>query len=304
VPSKILDPDVLAKVGRLDLQAKFIVEGFLSGMHRSPFKGFSVEFAQHRGYVPGDDLKHLDWKVWGKNERYYIKQYEAETNLVCTLIVDTSTSMRYVGEAAHNKLSKGGWAKLAAAALAYMVLNQSDAVALATFSDQLDEWLSKSSNRRNLHRICETLEKAPEKKRTSIGDALMTVAERTTRRGIVVLISDLFDDVNKVLKGLQRLRHTGHEVVVVQILDYDEKELPFDGMIQFKGLEAPDIALCHPRSIKKAYQDELNKHLSAVRAACQRNNIDYVLADTRTPVDVVLTAYMARREHAAMTGGR
>jgi uncharacterized protein (DUF58 family) len=304
MPSKILDPDVLAKVGRLDLQAKFIVEGFLSGMHRSPFKGFSVEFAQHRGYVPGDDLKHLDWKVWGKSERYYIKQYEAETNLVCTLVTDTSASMRYVGEAAHNKRSKGDWAKLATAALAYLVLAQSDAVALATFSDKLDEWLPKSSRKDNLHRICDILEKAPEKKRTSIGDALQTVAERTLRRGIVVVFSDLFDDVGKLLKGLQRLRHTGHEVVVVQVLDHDEMELPFEGMVQFKGLEGSDIALCHPRSIKKAYQDELHKHLTAVKAACQRNNIDYVPVDTRTPVDVVLTAYMARREHAAAAGGR
>lgn len=304
MPSSILNPDVLAKVGRLDLQAKFIVEGFLSGMHRSPFKGFSVEFAQHRGYVPGDDLKHLDWKVWGKSERYYIKQYEAETNLVCTLVVDTSTSMRYVGSKAHGRLSKGAWAKLAAASLAYMVLSQSDAVALATFSDQLDGWLAKSSSRNNLHRICDTLEKAPEKTKTSIGDALQTVAERTPRRGIVVVISDLFDDVGKLLKGMQRLRHAGHEVVVVQVLDHDELDLPFEGMVQFKGLEGTDLAICHPRSIRKAYQDELNKHLTAVKVACQRNNIDYVQADTRTSVDVVLTAYMARREHAAATGGR
>jgi len=304
MPSKILDPDVLAKVGRLDLQAKFIVEGFLSGMHRSPFKGFSVEFAQHRGYVPGDDLKHLDWKVWGKSERYYIKQYEAETNLVCTLVVDTSASMRYVGATAHNKLSKGAWANLATAALAYMVLSQSDAVALATFSDKVDEWLPKSSRKDNLHRICDSLEKAPQRQRTSIGDALQTVAERTLRRGIIVVMSDLFDDVTKLLKGLQRLRHTGHEVVVVQVLDHDEMELPFEGMVQFKGLEGAAIALCHPRSIKKAYQEELHKHLTAVKAACQRNNIDYVQVDTRTPVDVVLTAYMARREHAAASGGR
>ncbi|MEK7414970.1 MAG: DUF58 domain-containing protein [Planctomycetota bacterium] len=304
MPSNILDPDVLAKVGRLDLQAKFIVEGFLSGMHRSPFKGISVEFAQHRGYVPGDDLKHIDWKVWGKSERYYIKQYEAETNLVCTIVVDTSTSMRYVGDKAHNRLSKGAWAKLAAAALSYLVLSQSDAVALATFSDGLDEWLPKSSNRNNLHRICDILEKAPEKQRTSIGDALQTVAERMPRRGIVMVFSDLFDDVNTLLKGLQRLRHTGHEVVVVQILDPDELDIPFEGMIQFKGLEGTDMALCHPRSIKKAYQEEVHKHLTAVKAACRRNNIDFVSADTRTAVDMVLTAYMAHREHAAQSGAR
>lgn len=300
----IIDPDVLAKIGRLDLQARYVVEGFMSGMHRSPYKGYSVEFAQHRGYVPGDDLKHLDWKVWGKNERYYIKQYEAETNLVCTILCDTSASMVYGGASAHNKLSKLRWSYLAVAALTYLIVNQSDSVGLATFAEGVETWIQPSSRKVHLLRICDTLESAKPAKRTSVGAALDTLAQRLQRRGIVVLISDFFDDVETMVKGLGALRHRGHEIVLIQVVDPDELTLPFEGMIQFKGLEAAGEALCHPRSIRKAYLEEVEKHLNAVKVACRRNNIDYVMADTAHGVDVVLSAYMARREHAAATGGR
>jgi uncharacterized protein (DUF58 family) len=299
-----IDPDVLAKIGRLDLKARAIVEGFMTGMHKSPYKGYSVEFAQHRGYVPGDDLKHIDWKVWGKAERFYIKQYEAETNLVCTLLVDSSTSMRYVGASAHGKLSKLAWAQLAAAALTYLVLNQSDAVAAGTFADGINGWVERSTRKIHLQRVVDILEQAPEARQTGIGKALHDLAQRVRRRGIVVVFSDLFDDVATLLPGLAHLRHGGHEVVVVQVLDHDELTFPFEGMVQFKGLEAAGIALCHPRSVKKAFLEELQKHLSAVKAACQRNGIEYVQADTRMPVDVVLSAYLARREHMAAAGGR
>jgi uncharacterized protein (DUF58 family) len=300
----IIDPEVLAKIGRLDLQAKYIVEGFMSGMHRSPYKGYSVEFAQHRGYVPGDDLKHLDWKVWGKNERFYIKQYEAETNLVCTALCDTSTSMRYRGSKAHNKLSKMEWARLATAALTYLIVNQSDSIGVGSFADGLGDWLQPSSRKVHLLRVCDMLEKAPEQKRTSIGDTLDALAQRVSRRGIIVIISDFFDDLALIVKGLGALRHRGHEVVVVQVLDSDELTMPFEGMIQFRGLEGAAEALCHPRSIRKAYLEEVEKHLTGVKIACRRNNIDYVQADTSHGVDVVLSAYMARREHAAASGGR
>lgn len=299
-----IDPDVLAKIGRLDLKARAIVEGFMSGMHRSPYKGYSVEFAQHRGYVPGDDLKHIDWKVWGRSERFQIKQYEAETNLVCTLLVDSSTSMRYAGKEAHGRLSKLAWSQLAAAALTYLVLNQSDAVAAGTFADGINGWVERSTRRIHLQRVVDVLEQAPEARQTGIGKALHALAQRVMRRGIVVVLSDLFDDVATLLPGLAHLRHGGHEVVVVQVLDHDELTFPFDGMIQFKGLEAPGLALCHPRSVRKAFLDEMQRHLAAVKGACQRNGIDYVQADTRMPVDVVLSAYLARREHMAAAGRR
>jgi uncharacterized protein (DUF58 family) len=299
-----LDPTVISKISRLDLKAKYVVEGFIAGMHKSPFKGYSVEFAQHRGYVAGDDLKHLDWKVWGKNERFYIKQYEAETNLVCNVLVDASASMAYVGQGAKDRMSKLEYAKLTAASLAYLILNQSDAVAVGMFNEQLLDYAQKSTRKVHIHRICKILEETPPKGRTGVGAILHTMAERVKRRGIFFIISDLFEDTEEILKGFQHLRHGGHEVVVLHVLDDDELTFPFEGMVQFKGLEIEEMVLCHPRSVRTAYLEELQKHLNRVKVVCQRNRIDYVLCDTRTPVDVALAAYLAKREHLAAAGVR
>jgi uncharacterized protein (DUF58 family) len=300
----LLDPKVLQKIGRLDLKAKLVVEGFISGMHKSPFKGFSVEFAQHRGYVPGDDLKHLDWKVWGKNERYYIKQYEAETNLVTTVLLDSSSSMAYGGSKASGRMNKLEWAKLAAAALSFLVLNQSDAVGMGIFQHELTQWIERSSRKVHINRLCKELEGTTPDGETGVGRALHTVAERVKRRGVFFLISDLFEDVESILDGFQHLRHGGHELVVVHVLDDDEMEFPFEGMVQFKGLEMEVRVKCHPRSIREDYLRELHAHLSRVKAACQRNNIDYLLANTSHPVDVVLSAYLQKRERMSGAGSR
>ncbi len=299
-----LDPKVLQKIGRLDLRAKLVVEGFISGMHKSPFKGFSVEFAQHRGYVPGDDLKHLDWKVWGKNERYYIKQYEAETNLVTTVLLDASSSMAYRGAKAAGRLTKFEWGRLASAALSYLVLNQSDAVALGVFQHDLTEWIERSTRKVHINRICATLEGITPGGETGVGRALHTLAERVKRRGIFFLISDLFEDVESIIDGFQHLRHLGHELVVLHVLDDDELEFPFEGMVQFKGLELLVKVKCHPRSVREAYLQELHGHLAKVKAACQRANIDYVLANTSHPVDVALSAYLQKRERMSGAGSR
>jgi uncharacterized protein (DUF58 family) len=299
-----IDPKVLQKIGRLDLKAKMVVEGFISGMHKSPFKGFSVEFAQHRGYVPGDDLKHLDWKVWGKNERYYIKQYEAETNLVTTVLLDTSASMAYRGAKAAGRLTKLEWGRLAAAALSYLVLNQSDAVALGTFQHDLGEWVERSTRKVHINRICKVLEDAEPNGETGVGRVLHTMAERIKRRGIFFIISDLFEDVQSIVDGFEHLRHLGHELVVLQVLDDDELEFPFEGMVQFKGLELTVQVKCHPRSVREAYLQEMHQHLAKVKAACQRANIDYVLANTSHPVDVALSAYLQKRERVAAAGSR
>ncbi len=300
----VIDPKVLQKIGRLDLKAKLVVEGFISGMHKSPFKGYSVEFAQHRGYVQGDDLKHLDWKVWGKNERYYIKQYEAETNLVTTILLDASLSMAYAGAKAADRLNKLEWGRLASAALAYLVLNQSDAVSLGVFQHDILEWVERSTRKVHFNRICKQLEETSPGGETGVGRALHALAERVKRRGIVFLISDLFEDVETVIDGFQHLRHLGHEVVVVQVLDDDEVEFPFEGMVQFKGLELEVRVKCHPRSIRDAYLKELHDHLARVKGACHRANIDYVLANTSHPVDVVLGAYLQKREAMAGAGAR
>lgn len=300
--STYLDPEILSKIGRLDLKAKYVVEGFISGMHKSPFKGFSVEFAQHRGYVPGDDLKHLDWVAYAKAERYYIKQYEAETNLVATVLLDASESMAYGSPKASNRLTKLEYGKLLTAALAYLVLEQSDAVAVGIFDETIKDFVERSTRKLHLHRICKALEAISPEKKTGVGTVLHTFAERIRRRGVIVLISDLFDSVENIMAGVQHLRHGGHEVVVLHVMDDDELNFPFEGMVQFKGLEIAQQVLCHPRELKKAYLDEVNRFLTQVRVACQRSNVDYALINTSMPVDVALSAYLASR--ARMMTGR
>lgn len=298
------DPETLAKVGRLDFKARGLVEGFLAGMHRSPYLGSSVEFAQHRGYVPGDDLKHLDWKVWAKNERYMIRQYRAETNLVAWVLVDCSASMDYVGPKSHRDQTKMEWARLAAAAIGWMVLLQSDAVGLCTFAGDVQEFVPRSSRKQHLGRMCQALVEAHPEARTGIGPVLAKAAERIRSRGIVVLISDLFVDSEDLIKGLNRLRHDRHDVIVVQVLDDDELNFPFEGMIQFHGLELDQKILLHPRQIKQAYLEEIQKHITAIDAACRRAGVDHLLASTSSPVDVVLQAYFNKRVAMANAGAR
>jgi uncharacterized protein (DUF58 family) len=299
-----LDPKILAKISRLDLKAKYVVEGFISGMHKSPYKGFSVEFAQHRGYVPGDDLKHLDWRVYGKNERLYIKQYEAETNLVTTILMDASRSMAYVSPNAKGASAKLEYAKLVVASLSYLVLGQSDAVAVGIFDEEIRDFIPRSTRKVHINRICASLSKIEPDNQTGVGRIMHTIAERVKRRGIIVVVSDLFDKVEDVLSGIQHLRHDGHEVVLLHLLDRDELTFPFEGMVQFKGLEVANQVLCHPRMVKKAYLEELHKFLTTVKGACTRNGVDYVQISTDTPVDVALAAYLTSRERMMLSGGR
>jgi uncharacterized protein (DUF58 family) len=273
-------------------------------MHRSPYLGSSVEFAQHRGYVPGDDLKHLDWKVWGKNERFYIKQYQAETNLVCWVLCDVSASMAYTGPQAHNQLSKLAYAQLCSAAVSWLVLSQSDAVGLCTFTDGVQAFLPRSSRKQHLARICDELEQARPEPRTGLGKALGASAERIRQRGIVVLVSDLFVDPEELSKGMARLKHDGHDVIVVQVLDDDELRFPFEGMVQFHGLELDAKLLVNPRQLRQAYLDEMKHHLQRVEATCARCGVEHVLAPTNLGVDVVLQAYFNKRAAMANAGAR
>jgi uncharacterized protein (DUF58 family) len=294
--SRYLDAKTLTKIDKLSLKAKYVVEGFISGMHRSPYRGFSVEFAEHRGYVPGDDIKHIDWRVYGKSERYYIKQYEEETNLVTHVLLDCSESMAYGSPAAADKLSKLEYGKLITAALSYFVLGQSDAVAVGLFDKAIKEYIEYSTREVHVHRICDALENLEPEKKTDIGEIMLRFGERIKRRGIVVVISDFFDDVDRILEGIQQLRYAGNEVVMVHLLDEYELSFPFEGLVQFKGLEETGEVLCHPRMLKKHYMEELNAYLARMRSACRRNDVDYLQVNTRTPVDVTLTAYLASRE--------
>lgn len=297
-----IDRAVLAKLASLELKARYIVEGFVTGMHRSPFKGFSVEFAQHRGYVPGDDLKHLDWKVWGRNGRYVVKQYEAETNLVAHVLVDGSKSMAYQGGKAYGGMSKLAYAQLCAASIAHLIIAQSDAAALGIIGNGLESYIARSSSKAHVHRLIDILEKMKPSATTTIGKALTDFSSRTRKKGIVFVISDLFDDRDTVARALRRLRHEGHEVVVLHVMDHDELDFPFDGMVRFEGLEGGMEALCHPRSVRATYLKEVESFLTHTEATCRGAGIDYFRLDTETPVDVGLSAYLLKREHMASSG--
>lgn len=292
---RFLDPKVLNRVSRLDLRARLIVEGFVAGRHRSPSRGFSVEFAEHREYAPGDDLRFLDWKVFGKSDRLYVKQYEEETNLVATVCLDVSESMAYVSDR-KDTLSKADYAATVAAALSYLVVNQSDAAGLVLFDDAVVDALPAGSQPVHLQRILDRLAGPRGGPRTDVARALGEVAETVRRRGLLVIVSDLLDEPGRVLSGLRRLRSRRHDVVVFHVLDRDEVEFPFGKMTRFEGMEEPrQEVLGDPPALRGAYLEALEEFRRAVRAGCLAERIDYVPLDTGTPLDVALSGYLARR---------
>jgi uncharacterized protein (DUF58 family) len=299
-PHKYLDPLALAKVRSLELQARLIVEGYLSGMHKSPYHGFSVEFAQHREYVPGDDIRHVDWKVYSRTGRFYLKQYEEETNLVCWLLVDVSESMGYgsgpVGDDGRPLVTKYDYASMAAAALAYLVLHQQDSAGLVTFDDQVREFFRPSSQPSHLKQIVQVLNRrAGGTEKTNLAAIFHDLAERINRRAIVVVLSDLFDEPEEVLSGLKHLRHKKHEVVMLHVLDRAELEFPFREATLFRGLEQwPDL-LTDPRSLRDGYLQEVDSFLAQIQGSCRGIDIDYVRLTTDTSLDVALSSYLARR---------
>src|SRR6476469_3092734 len=233
--STIPDPTVLARIDRLELEAKQVVEGYLSGRHRSPRHGFAVEFAQHREYAPGDDIKHIDWKVFGRTERFYLKQYEQDTNLVCWLLVDASQSMAY----GSGPVRKYDYACMAAASLAFLIVQQSDSVGLALFDALVRKFLRPSGQLSQLKELIRSLGDGPSAAPTKLGTVLHEVAGRARQRGLVMLFSDLFDDVPAIVSGLQHLRYDRHEVIVFQVLDPAELDFPFEDATLFRGLEIP-----------------------------------------------------------------
>jgi uncharacterized protein (DUF58 family) len=290
-PQRYLDPVALAKVRNLELQARLIVEGYLSGMHKSPYHGFSVEFAQHREYVPGDDLKHLDWKVFSRTGRFYLKQYEEETNLACWMLVDASESMRY----GSGPVSKYDYAAMSAAALAYLVLHQQDSAGLATFDDQVRRILKPSSQPSLLKQVANVLNEGPGRERTRLGPIFHDMAERVTRRGIVMVFSDLFDEPEDVLTGLMHLRHKRHEVVVFHVLDRAEEEFPFQESTLFRGLEQLPDLLTDPRSLRDGYLQQLQAFTTELEQGCRAQNIDFVRLRTDRPLGLALSTYLAHR---------
>ncbi|HUS91640.1 MAG TPA: DUF58 domain-containing protein [Phycisphaerae bacterium] len=296
----LLDPDALAKIHRLELLARGVVEGFVAGRHRSPYKGFSVEFAEHRQYVAGDDIRDLDWRVYGKSDRYYIKQYIEETNLRCTILVDASGSMRYTGRQAARyegkPLSKFGYAQLLAASLAHLMIHQQDAVGLVTFDTQVRRYIPPRSRPNHLRVLLAELHETHAGAETALAPILHDVAERAHRRGMIVLISDLFDDAEEILRALYHFRYKKHEVMVLHVMAEEELTFPFDASSEFRDLEIADHRVqIDPRAIRAEYLDQVRRHLTRIELGCGQMNIDYVPMSTRSPFDVALSHYLAQR---------
>jgi uncharacterized protein (DUF58 family) len=286
-----LKPDVIARAEALGLKARTLVEGMRVGDHKSPYHGFSVEFIQHREYVPGDDIRYLDWKVYGRSDRYVIKQFEQETNFAGHILLDASRSMLY-GEGDRNKLE---YAKVLAATLAYVIIQQRDSAGLYVFDSAWRRQVPPGSQPGLIQEILKALESTQPQEKTSIAPLLHELADKVRRRGLVFLISDCFDEVPPVLDGLRHLRFQGHEVVLFHVLHPDEMGFPFDGMVKFEGVELPQHLLTRPRLIRPSYLRNLEAYLKQLQAGCETNRVDYVLTDTSRPLGETLTAYLARR---------
>jgi uncharacterized protein (DUF58 family) len=290
---RYLDPAVVARLTHLDVRARLVVEGFIAGMHRSPFHGFSVEFAEHRPYMPGDPLKNLDWKVLAKSDRYLVKQYTEETNLRCHLLLDLSGSMDFKSPRA--SMSKLEYARSLAAALAYLMLGQQDAVGALLFADKPLGFIPARSVRSHLDVLLKALASGQAQGRTRLGPSLHELAERIKRRGLVILLSDLMDKPEDVLSGLQHFRHRHHEVIVFHVLDPDEIEFPFHDTSTFVDLESGERLTTEPWEIGARYRERLDAWRERYRRACREQLIDYVPLDTRTPFDRALMAYLEKR---------
>ncbi len=288
---RFLQPDVLRRIARLDVRARHIVEGFLSGVHRSPYFGQSVEFVQHREYTRGDDLRRIDWKVWAKQDRYYVKQFEEETNLRCVLLVDTSASMHY-GSGALNKYE---YACTLAASLTYLLLRQQDAVGCVAFDQGIRATVPLRTHRAHLNTVIQALNNSAPREKTDVSRILREVAESYPRRGMVVLCSDLLVDRPSLFKGLSVLRQRGHDVLVLHVMDDDELDFPFTGATRFEGLELPQHLTCNPRALRQGYMDALGAYLDEVRRGCTKQMVDYALVRTSESLDAALSAFLASR---------
>lgn len=290
---KYFDPKTLASIQGLGLRARTLVEGLVAGLHRSPLRGHSIEFAQHREYVPGDDLRQVDWKVYARSDRYYLKQYEDETNLTCYLLLDHSQSMDYRG--AGSDLSKLEYAQLIVCSLAYLIVAQQDSAGLISFSDAIDDWLPASSSPTQFNDMIRLMESSSGRQRTDLASILAQVMQRLSRSSLVILISDMFDDVEKVIQALRMLRSAGHDALVVQVLDHDEVRFPFDQMTQFEGLEGAPSIMADPLMIGQAYRRAMQQFCAKLEAGCRQVDIDYYRLLTNESLALALPRVLGSR---------
>lgn len=290
----LLDPRTLQTISRMELVARQVMDGYVQGMHRSPHIGFALDFAQHRQYVPGDDIKRIDWRVFAKTERYYIKQYEVSTNLRAHIVLDASASMAYRGPA--DVMSKFRYGQFVAACLAYLILHQQDSAGLITFDNKVRDFIPTRSAPSHLMRMLHTLDHTRAERESAIAPLLHDVAERIRLRGMVLIISDLFDDAPALIESLHHLRHKRHEVILLHVMAHDELEFPFRKWSLFENLEdAADRLRLDPATMRSIYLENVANHLKQVRDAAAKLNISHVLLDTSRPFDQALTTYLGQR---------
>ena len=288
---KLLDPKGLSRVSRLELVARQAVEGFISGRHPSPYHGSSVEYADHRPYTLGDEIRNIDWKLLAKTDKTYIKLFEEQTNVRATILLDMSRSMHF----GTTDMKKIDYACHLAAALSYLMLRQSDSVGLVMFDNQVRQFLPPRSTPSHFKLMIEHMEQLTPRNDTTIGPVLHEMAERVHRRGMVILISDLLDDVKTVADGLAHFRHDNHEVIVFHVMDPAEMTFPYEKLTRFKDAEGAGTLVANPRSVRKRYLERLTEYMDAIRLACLERHISYQLAQTDTPYDQMLSAYLDRR---------
>lgn len=289
--TRFIDPQVLSRISSLELLARGVVEGFVTGLHRSPYRGFSVEFMAYRPYMPGDDLMHLDWKLFARTDRYYVKEFEDETNTAMHLLFDVSRSMEY----GSGGITKRAYASYLAASLAYLMIRQRDSVGITFFDEHVREHVRPRSTRGHLLTLLQRLEHVPAGTRSEMGKPLHELAERERRRGFVVLISDLLDDAGVIIDGVRHFRHVGHDVIVFHVLDPQELRFEFEDLAAFEDLETGERLVVAPEAAREAYLENVGRYLDALKKACSELGTDYVLMPTDRPLDHGLFQYLAAR---------
>ena len=288
----ILTPDIISRLNNLSLKARFVVEGFIVGLHKSPYHGFSVEFSENRPYGAGDEIRHIDWKLWGKTDRFFIKQFEEETNLKSYILLDQSLSMTYKSDI----VSKLEYAQILAASLGYLMLKQQDAVGLTLFDNRIRVNIPPRSKRSHLNILLSKMQNINAGPETTIAPILHQTAESIKKRGLIILISDLFDDPEDVLTGLQHFRYKGHEVIVFHILDPQELTLDYSQRVRFRDLESGEEIITDPWHIQSDYQKSLEYFCNYFKSCCRQKNIDYVRLSTDTTLDLALSEYLLKRK--------
>ncbi len=290
---KFLKPEAVARLKNLSLTARSVVEGFISGLHKSPYRGFSVEFAEHREYTPGDNIRYLDWQALGRTDRLYIKQFEEETNLRSTILLDTSASMGYSSKGGVSKLEYGCFL---AAALGYLMVKQQDSVGLVTFDNEIRNNIPPRGSETHLNVLLRRLEEVRPGEVTKVGGIFHRLAETLKRRGLIIIISDLYDDPKEVMRGLRHFRHKRHEVILFHLFDRSELDFPFDRLTQFIDLETDERLQVDPKYVRDEYLAQIEAFINGYRRECSEGHIEYVVTDTSMPYEKMLTEYLGRRK--------